>query len=646
MAIVTFSASEVKGRAHEEVAFSCTLATITTDPEPLEHIAAVGRVEQRSSMVSELVADAASNGERVVVVHAGVGEGSELLMALEEQNVAGVGRTIELVHRSGGPAGVAAAAARTRLHGEGPLRLVLLQANASQSAPCLGVAQLLTEALSVTCWYPVGPHLARVLTHDRLLVEDASFALASPAERLLGIDVLLEQLRTENEIDQVVNAAVLAGADSAAVRLLARRHRQRVETRRAITALRGEVLPMRRAVDADAERRSAEGEVDIALGEAEGDIDAMLSAAAAATGHPIILEDPAFRILKWASPASEREAPVARPVPPTLSELMTGGRLARTSASLEPWVPTLVRLGVPSAGARVITRLGKRTLLGYISALVPPEAATDGVALWLRKLAAPVAAVLRRERDRSDVTVGIRTQIIRLLVAGTMGPADAASAAAHVGWEQGDLVQVAAVHHWGSRSQADRVLHELEQQAHQFALVTAVCDGYLAVLVNLAGDEARRLQDLTARADSTVTGFGSAVGVPTEAPRSFREASWAAQMAVVANKTSLCFEDLGIHRLLVPGAEAGDPTLERPIQQLELEAENLGFDPVQTLTVFLEAGASPTHAARRLNVHVNSLRYRLERISAVADIDLSDPEQRFRAQLALRLRASRAFLGG
>lgn len=621
--------------------------TIGPGAEPLEHIAVVGRVELRAVTASELIAYAVSNGERVVVVHAGVGEGSELVIALEEREVGGLGRTVELVHRSGGPAGVAEAAARTRLHGEGPLRLLVLEVDAGDGASCLRLAGRLAEPASLTCWFDAGPaagsHLARVLSHGRLLVEGTSLVLGSAAERLLGIDLLLETLRGEDEIDRAVDAATLAGADGATVRVLADRHRRRIEARRTIAALRGEVLPMRRAVDAGSRQAAADIEIDDALGSADGDVDAMLAATAAATGCTILLEDPSFRILRWAEP--ELGTGPGRVEPALLSDLMTAGRLARTAAGLDPWIPSPVRLGTPSAGARMITRLGHRTLLGYVSALLPPDGTSEAATAWLRRLATPLAATLRHERDRSDVAVGIRTQVVRLLVAGTMGPVDAASAAAHVGWQRGDLAQVAAVHHAAGAAQAERVLEDLQERAHRLDLVAAVCDGYLAVLVNPLRDDARRLHELTVQAESTVIGFGSPVLAPMDAPRSFREASWAAQMAVVANKPSLEFEDLGIHRLLLPGAEAGDPTLERPIIQLELERTKLGFDPVQTLTVFLDAGASPTEAARRLNVHVNSLRYRLERIAAVAEIDLADPEQRFRAQLALRLRASRVVLG-
>jgi DNA-binding PucR family transcriptional regulator len=39
-----------------------------------------------------------------------------------------------------------------------------------------------------------------------------------------------------------------------------------------------------------------------------------------------------------------------------------------------------------------------------------------------------------------------------------------------------------------------------------------------------------------------------------------------------------------------------------------------------------------------LRIHVSTLRYRLDRVAAVAGIDLENPDSRFTAELALRLR--------
>ena len=49
------------------------------------------------------------------------------------------------------------------------------------------------------------------------------------------------------------------------------------------------------------------------------------------------------------------------------------------------------------------------------------------------------------------------------------------------------------------------------------------------------------------------------------------------------------------------------------------------------------AAGSPTATARLLNLHINSLYYRLQRLSELGGFDLDNPEVRFELQLALRV---------
>jgi purine catabolism regulator len=65
---------------------------------------------------------------------------------------------------------------------------------------------------------------------------------------------------------------------------------------------------------------------------------------------------------------------------------------------------------------------------------------------------------------------------------------------------------------------------------------------------------------------------------------------------------------------------------------------------VRTLDAFLRAGGNHMRAARDLNVHRNTLIYRLERIQELlGGANLEDPENRLNLQLALKIRAA---LGG
>src|SRR5205807_2149064 len=57
---------------------------------------------------------------------------------------------------------------------------------------------------------------------------------------------------------------------------------------------------------------------------------------------------------------------------------------------------------------------------------------------------------------------------------------------------------------------------------------------------------------------------------------------------------------------------------------------------VATLRAYLETGEQQ-HAAQRLRVHPNTLRYRLDRIREITGLDLEDPETRLNLSVALRV---------
>lgn len=62
-----------------------------------------------------------------------------------------------------------------------------------------------------------------------------------------------------------------------------------------------------------------------------------------------------------------------------------------------------------------------------------------------------------------------------------------------------------------------------------------------------------------------------------------------------------------------------------------------GTDLLTTLSAFVDAGASPTRTARTMNVHVNTVTQRLDRICALLGQDWREPEPLFRISVAVRL---------
>jgi hypothetical protein len=74
------------------------------------------------------------------------------------------------------------------------------------------------------------------------------------------------------------------------------------------------------------------------------------------------------------------------------------------------------------------------------------------------------------------------------------------------------------------------------------------------------------------------------------------------------------------------------PKLER----LRAEDNASGSEYIATLRAYLSAFGNVVTAARELNVHVTTLRYRLKRMQAISGLDFADPAERLLCELLLR----------
>src|SRR5439155_21498310 len=144
---------------------------------------------------------------------------------------------------------------------------------------------------------------------------------------------------------------------------------------------------------------------------------------------------------------------------------------------------------------------------------------------------------------------------------------------------------------------------------------------------------------------SVVAGVGRTPGPETTAYAAMREAIRAADIAAsmaADSPASLHFARLGALRLIFHLAD--NPEL-RAFQRdilgpLEVSDSARRSEFVRTLDAFLRAGGNHMRAARALNIHRNTLIYRLERIQALlGDADLEDPEMRRNLPLTSKTRA-------
>ncbi|KAA0080019.1 PucR family transcriptional regulator, partial [Bacteroides thetaiotaomicron] len=100
------------------------------------------------------------------------------------------------------------------------------------------------------------------------------------------------------------------------------------------------------------------------------------------------------------------------------------------------------------------------------------------------------------------------------------------------------------------------------------------------------------------------------------------------------------FSELGIYQYLdvlnEKRKQAGHYNYS--LSKLEQYDRDHQSNMVETLERFIEADSNVNTASKLLNIHVNTLNYRLKRISQIAEIDLKNVNQKFTIYLDIKLR--------
>ncbi len=104
------------------------------------------------------------------------------------------------------------------------------------------------------------------------------------------------------------------------------------------------------------------------------------------------------------------------------------------------------------------------------------------------------------------------------------------------------------------------------------------------------------------------------------------------------------FDQLGVYRLIFAAEHLPEMQgfLEETLGSLVAYDAQHGADLVRTLEAFFQANCSPKETAQLLQVHRNTVLYRLDRIGAIMQVDLGDPDTRLRLHLALHVRLALA----
>jgi purine catabolism regulator len=140
---------------------------------------------------------------------------------------------------------------------------------------------------------------------------------------------------------------------------------------------------------------------------------------------------------------------------------------------------------------------------------------------------------------------------------------------------------------------------------------------------------------------SVTVGVGGACTSASAISRSYAQARRALETAQRFGRQGdvIAFEDLGVYRLLF---HVTDPLelrgfIDQVLGPLIEYDERHSADLVRTLDTFLAHNGNLQATARELNLHVNSVTYRLQRVESISHLDLEQSEDRLLAQVALKI---------
>jgi DNA-binding PucR family transcriptional regulator len=391
-----------------------------------------------------------------------------------------------------------------------------------------------------------------------------------------------------------------------------------------------------------------------------GDLFALANAVAAMVGGAVTIEDRQSRVLAYSTAEGHvideprRETILGRRVPAEwLKRLEDEGVFRRL------WAGEVVRYeGEPGQELQprlaVAVRAGD-TILGSIWVAEGATPLSEDADEALREAARIAALHLIRHRASGSLERSTRGDMLRAV----FERATSIDAAAYgLGVRPDDPFAVLAFELVSSDEiegalHRERVLDLVALYGEAFRQRTAITQIGRTIYVLLPRPVADRLialaRDIVTRARESLgvrlrAGIGSVVRHLRDVPRARTEADQVLRaLASETMKLDVCDYESAQERIVL--TELRDFVSERPdlrsraVRELAAHDARHGTTYVPTLRAFLDAFGDIPRAAKSVNVHPNTFRYRLRRLVEVSNINLHDPEERLLAELDLHLRS-------
>ncbi|MGE0215272.1 PucR family transcriptional regulator [Mycolicibacterium sp.] len=387
--------------------------------------------------------------------------------------------------------------------------------------------------------------------------------------------------------------------------------------------------------------------------ESGGDLFQLANEIQALIDAPITIVDAASRVLAYSSGQDEVDdarvqTVLCRQVPDDYQrELVNDGVFRQLADGADPiYVPTVSPGSLPREIAAV--RIGGK-LLGSIWAVVSGPMSEQRRRVF-KDAADMVAIQLLHERSSTTDRSRQRTENFVALIEQAKEPAEVLRSLGVLG----QSLSVVAVELDGSdsaylarASELQRVCDALGIQLrmlHRLS-VTAIVGDVIYGLTS-APDEACVLRVVAELVRGTGSrhplraGVGRMVSKPAEIAHSVKDADDILRVlrhggGVVASASTARAELMVLR--LAESSDVHELPLDSPVSRLLDYDLEYGSSLTESLVAYLDMFGDVRRASEYMHVHPNTFRYRLGRMSAVAGLDLDDPDVRFAAMIDLRL---------
>jgi DNA-binding PucR family transcriptional regulator len=389
-----------------------------------------------------------------------------------------------------------------------------------------------------------------------------------------------------------------------------------------------------------------------------GDLFSLANAVSAMVGGPATIEDPQSRVLAFSSldePIDEprRQTILGRRVPqPWIKRLQEHGVFK------ELWsTEDIVSVELPYKGLRRRLAIAVRSGGEILGSLWVAEGRKhlDAAAEEALREAARIAALhLIRHRASEDLERRRRAEVVRSILEG-QGPVE--HLASRLGIDAKSPFTVIAFelpspeeNEPGMKRQRAMELAAIYCETFHRRASSVSIDGTIYSLLPTPNvDERNRVVSVATRvvqqADTSLripmhAGIGSTVPELRDAPHSRAEADRVLRILAKEGRRSVAgIEDVQAQTLLLEFQDiaADNPHLRSgKVEALHQHDAQHNTFYVETLRAYLDAFGDVAQAASSVNVHPNTFRYRVKRLSELSGIDLNDPDERLAAEIQLR----------